>query len=322
MAAQITVFGATGAQGGSLARAVLADPQRRFRVRAVTRRPQSPGARRLAGAGAEIFRADLDDAASVRRAMAGADAAFCVTSFWEHFSPEKEIAQAQAMARAAADEGVPHVIWSTLEDTRDVLPADGSRMPVLMGRYNVPHFDGKGEANRAFIDLGVPTTLLYTSAYWDNLIHSGWAPRRRADGTLAFVLPMGQRRMPGIAAEDIGRCAFGIFVRGAELVGKSVGIAGEHLTGAQMAEQLSLVLDETVVHEAPTPAQYRALGSPGADALGNMFQFKHDFEHAYCAARSVACARELNPRLQTFAGWLAAHRAALRRAAGIEATIA
>jgi uncharacterized protein YbjT (DUF2867 family) len=318
----ITVFGATGAQGGGLARAILADPQRRFRVRAVTRKPESPAAQRLARAGAEVVAADLDDAASVERAMAGAHAAFCVTNFWEHFSPAKEVAQAHTMARAAAAAGVRHLIWSTLEDTRDVIPADGSRMPLLQGEYNVPHFDGKGEANRFFFDHGVPTTLLYTSAYWDNLIHFGWAPRRRDDGTLGFVLPMGEARMPGIAAEDIGRCAFGIFARGDELAGKSIGVAGEHLTGAQMAEQLALALGEPVAHEALSPAQYRALGFPGADDLGNMFQFKRDFEHAFCGARSVACSRELNPQLQTFAGWLAANREALRRAVGPEALAA
>ncbi len=312
----ISVFGATGAQGGGLARAILADPLRRFRLRAVTRKPVSPAAQRLANAGAEVFAADLDDAASIERAMAGARAAFCVTNFWEHLSPAKEIAQAHTMAQAAAAGSVRHVIWSTLEDTREVLPADGSRMPVLMDAYNVPHLDGKGEANRFFFDHGVPTTLLYTSFYWDNLIHFGMAPKRRADGTLSFVLPMGDARLPGIAADDIGRCAFGIFARGNDLAGKSIGIAGEHLNGEQMAEQLSLALGEPVVHERLSPAQYRALGFPGADDLGNMFQFKRDFEHAYCAARSVACSRELNPRLQTFAAWLAAHREELRRAVG------
>lgn len=312
----ITVFGATGAQGGGLARAILADPLRRFRLRAVSRRPDSPAAQRLAQAGAEVFAADLDDAASVARAMAGAHAAFCVTNFWDHSSPAREIVQAHTMAQAAAAAGVQHVIWSTLEDTRDFLPADGSRMPVLMDEYNVPHLDGKGEASRYFFDHGVPTTLLYTSFYWDNLIHFGMAPKRRADGTLSFVLPMDDARLPGIAAEDIGRCAFAIFARREELVGRSIGIAGEHLTGARMAEQLSLALGEPVVHEALSPAQYRALGFPGAEDLGNMFQFKRDFEHAYCAARSVACSRELNPQLQTFAAWLATHREELRRAVG------
>ena len=301
----LVVFGATGAQGGGLARAILADPRRRFRLRAVTRNAQSPAARALATAGAEIVVADLDDPASVGRAMAGAYGAFCVTNFWEHFSPEKETAQAHNMAAAAAAAGVGHVIWSTLEDTREYIPLASGRLPVLMGRYLVPHFDGKGEANRAFTDRGVPTTLLYTSFYWDNLIHFGMEPRRGPDGGLRFVLPMGGAKLPGIAAADVGACAFGIFARGGDLVGKSVGIAGEHLTGAQMAAALARALGEPVTHAALTADEYRALAFPGADDLANMFEFKREFEHAYCASRSIACARELNPALMDFSTWLA-----------------
>ena len=310
----VTVFGATGAQGGGLVRAILADPQRRFRARAVTRKPDSPAARALAEAGAEIVVADLDDATSVERALAGAYGAFCVTNFWEHFSPEKELAQAHTMAEAAAKAGVKHVIWSTLEDTREFVTPGSGRMPVLGGKYNVPHFDAKGEANRAFTERRVPTTLLYTSFYWDNLIHFGMEPKRGADGRLGFVLPMDNAKLPGIAAADIGACAFGIFARGTELVGKSIGIAGEHLTGAQMAEQLALALGEPVTHVAMSPDDYRALGFPGADDLGNMFQFKRDFEHSFCAARSIDCSRQLNPRLRTFAAWLAENKARLPRA--------
>ncbi len=300
----ITVFGATGAQGGGLARAILADPSRRFTLRAVTRKPDSPAARALAAQGAEVINADLDDLASVQRAMAGAHGAFCVTNFWEHSSPEKERAQAHTMAQAARDAGVRHVIWSTLEDTREyVVP--GSRMPVLMGRYNVPHYDAKGEANAAFFERDVPTTLLYTSFYWDNLIHFGMQPQRGADGKLGFVLPMRDAKLPGMAAEDIGPCVFAIYARGDELVGKSIGIAGEHLSGAQMAEQLTLALGEPVAHVDLTPSQYAALGFPGADDLANMFQFKTDFERMYCASRDPAVARDLHPGLQTFARWLA-----------------
>ena len=304
----ITVFGATGAQGGGLARAILADRQRRFQLRAVTRTPDSPAARTLAEAGAQVVRADLDDAASVRRAMDGAYGAFCVTSYWEHFSPARELAQAHAMAQAALDARVEHVIWSTLEDTREFIAPGSGLLPVLMGRYNVPHYDAKGEANRAFTDR-VPTTLLYTSFYWDNLIHFGMQPRRRADGTLAFVLPMGDAKLPGIAAGDIGPCAFGIFGRGDDLVGKSIGIAGEHLTGAQMAAALARALGEPVVHEAMSPDEYRELGVPGADDLGNMFAFKREFEQAYCASRPVACARALNPALLDFTAWLDRYKA-------------
>jgi uncharacterized protein YbjT (DUF2867 family) len=308
MSELITVFGATGAQGGGLARAILADTQRRFRLRAVTRKPDSEVARTLAAAGAEVVAADLDDRDSVQRALTGAHGAFFVTSFWEHFSPDREIAQATTMARAAADVGLQHAIWSTLEDTREFV-APGARMPALMGRFNVPHYDGKGEANRAFIERGVPVTLLYTSFYWDNLIHFGMQPQRAADGTLAFVLPMGDARLPGIASADVGKCAFGIFARGEELIGKSVGVAGEHLSGAEMAQQLTRALGEPVFHRSMTRDEYAALGFPGADDLANMFQFKRDFEHVYRASRSIACARELNPELQTFAEWLSANAA-------------
>ena len=307
----LAVFGATGAQGGGLARAILDDPQRRFALRAVTRKPQSPAAQALAALGAQVAVADLDDAASVSRAMRGAHGAFCVTNFWEHFSPAKELAQAHAMAQAAADEGVRHVIWSTLEDTRELVPVGSGHMPVLMGKYNVPHFDAKGEANQAFTRRRVPTTLLYTSFYWDNLVHFGMQPRRGADGRFAFVLPMDGARLPGIAAADIGACAFGIFARGAELCGKSIGIAGEHLTGAQMAEQLALALGEPVSHVAMSPREYGALGFPGAADMANMFQFKRDFERTYCASRSIDCARQLNPNLRTFAAWLAENKARL-----------
>jgi len=300
----ITVFGATGAQGGGLARAILTDSQQRFRARAVTRKPDSAAAQALSEIGADIVVADFDDAASVRSAMDGAHGTFCVTNFWEHFSPDKELAQANTMAQAALEAGVKHVVWSTLEDTRE-FTKPGTRMPVLMGKYNVPHFDAKGEANRAFIDRKVPTTLLYTSFYWDNLIHFGMQPQRGADGVLDFVLPMGQAMLPGIAAADIGACAFGIFARGEELIGKSIGIAGEHLTGAQMAEQLAQAIGEPVRHVALSPKEFAALGFPGADDLANMFQFKTEFEDIFCSARRVESSRELNPRLQSFKQWLA-----------------
>ena len=307
----IAVFGATGAQGGGLARAILADPERRFRLRAVTRKPDGPAAKALERSGAEVVAADLDDAMSVACAMRGAHGAFCVTNYWEHASPAKELAQAASMARAAAAAGVRHVIWSTLEDTRDYVRPGSGRMPVLMGRYNVPHHDAKGEANRAFDERRVPTTLLYTSFQWDNLARPGMQPRRGADGRLALTLPMGSAKLPGLAAEDIGACAFGIFARGGELVGKSVGIAGEHLSGAQMAEQLALALGEPVAHDDMPPEEYAALGFPGAAEIANLFRFKRDFERSYCAARSLECSRELNPRMHTFAAWLAASKARL-----------
>ena len=304
----IAVVGATGAQGGGLVRAILADPGGEFVARALTRDAHSEKAKALAALGAEVVAADVDDAPSLGRAFQGAHGAFCVTFFWDHFSPEKEQAQARAMAQAAKDAGVKHAIWSTLEDTRLRVPLSDSRMPTLMGQYKVPHFDAKGESNRFFTELGVPATLLNTSFYWDNLIHFGMGPKKGPDGTLAFTLPMGDKKLPGIAAEDIGRCAYGIFKRGAELVGKTVGIAGEHLTGAQMAAELARALGQPVAYNAVPPEVYRGFGFPGAEDLGNMFQYKADFEAEYCGARDLGFSRSLNPQLQTFAQWLAANK--------------
>jgi uncharacterized protein YbjT (DUF2867 family) len=306
----ISVFGATGAQGGGLARAILAEPDAGFTVRAVTRKPNSDAANALASAGAEVVAADLDDAASVVRAMKGAYGAYCLTNFWEHFSPEKELAQAATLAAAAAAAGLQHVIWSTLEDTRKAIPVGSGQMPVLMGRYNVPHFDAKGEANHFFLDRELPVTLLYTSFYWDNFIHFGMGPTVGPDGKLALTLPMGDAKLPGIAAEDIGRCAFGVFKAGVTAIGPAIGIAGEHLTGAEMATAFSRLMGLPVGYNAVSPDVYRGFGFPGAEDLGNMFQFKRDFEADYCAARSVGATRKLNPALMNFQQWLVAHRAA------------
>lgn len=304
----IAVIGATGAQGGSLVRAILADKGGEYTARAITRHPEGDKGRALAAQGAEVVGADLDDAASLAAAFAGAHGAFCVTNFWEHFSPEKELAQARNLAGAAKAAGVKHVIWSTLEDTRKRVPLTDDRMPTLKGKYKVPHFDAKGEADAFFVASGVPYTLLATSFYWDNFIYFGMGPKAGPDGVLAITLPMGDKKLPGIAAEDIGKCAYGIFKRGAALAGKTVGIAGEHLTGADMARAFSQALEREVRYNAVPPEVYRAFPFPGADDLGNMFQYKRDFEQDYCAARSVAFSRELNPELQSFAAWLAKNR--------------
>ncbi|MDH3198247.1 MAG: NmrA family NAD(P)-binding protein, partial [Candidatus Krumholzibacteria bacterium] len=207
----IAVVGATGAQGGGLVRAIMGDPAGGFTARALTRDAGSEKAKALAGLGAEVVAANIDDAASLERAFAGAHGAFCVTAFWEHFSPEKEIAQATAMAQAAKRADVQHVIWSTLEDTRKWMSLDDERMPTLLDKYKVPHFDGKGEADAVFTKVGVPTTFLLTSFYWDNFIHFGMGPKKGPDGKYAITMPMGEKKLPGIAAEDIGRCAYGVF---------------------------------------------------------------------------------------------------------------
>jgi uncharacterized protein YbjT (DUF2867 family) len=300
----IAIVGATGAQGGGLARAVLA-AEGPFRARALTRTPDSEAAQRLESMGAEVVQADLDDVSSLVRAFEGAHGAFCLTNFWEHMSADQEKAQAENLAEAARRAGVAHAIWSTFTDTRTYLPIDDDRMPVLQGRYNVPHYDAKGEAHGYFAERGVPTTFLATSFYWENFIVFGAGPKRGEDGGLVLAMPLGDAKLPGIAVEDIGRIALSVFERGDEYIGRTLGIAGEHLTGQQMARELAQALGVEVRYAAMSADAYRALGFPGADEMGNMYQFVRDFNDVYVAERNIDECRRLNPGLADFRSWLA-----------------
>lgn len=313
----IAVLGATGAQGGGLVRAILADPARRFVPLALTRRPDAPAARALVRAGARVVAADMDDSASLHAAFSGAHGVFAVTNFWEHHTPEREIAQAGHVAAAAGRAGVRHVVWSTLEDTRRFMSLDDPRMPTLMGRYKVPHLDAKGEADAVFRAHRLPTTFLYTSFFWENLIHYGMAPQRDTEGRLVLRLPLGDRRLPGIAAADIGACALALFAQGEAAIGRSVGISGQHTSGEEMAAALARALGEPVHYRHFPFAEYATLGFPGAADLANMFHFKHDFNDAFRARRPVQATRVLHPGLQDFDAWLATNREALAAHMGL-----
>jgi uncharacterized protein YbjT (DUF2867 family) len=301
----IAVVGATGAQGGGVVRAILGDPSGGFAARALTRHVDSDKAKALRDAGAEVVAADMDDVQSVTRAFSGAYGAYCVTNFWEHFSPEREFQQGSNLAHAAKAAGIQHAIWSTLDDVRKFVPLSDSRMPTLMGKYKVPHFDAKAEVDEVFRSLGVPTTYYLTVFYWENFIYFGAGPKKGPDGQYALTMPLGSSPMSGIAAADIGAIAYAIFTAGPTYVNKTIGVAGEHLTGDQMAASLSKALGITIKYNDVPADVYRSFGFPGADEMGNMFQFYAEFEAPFTRSRDVAKARELYPKLQTFDQWLA-----------------
>ncbi|MBB4910781.1 NmrA/HSCARG family protein [Actinophytocola algeriensis] len=302
----IAVVGATGQQGGGVARAILDDPDGGFAVRALTRDPGSAAAQALAARGAEVVAADLDDEASVRAALDGAYGAYFVTAFWEYNDTAREQAQARNMANAAKAAGLAHVVWSTLPDTRDHL-GDDERVPTLQGTYKVPHFDSKAEADRFFTEAGVPTTFLSTTFYFESFLEY-FSPKRGEDGRLVLALPMRDRKLSGIAVDDIGRTAYAIFQRGTELAGATISIAGENLTGAEYAERFGKEFGEEVVYQAFDVDALRASGADGADDLANMFFYYAEHEAFFAGARDPEFVRTLNPRLQDFATWLAAHR--------------
>lgn len=305
----IAITGATGAQGGGLARAILNDPNSEFTVRAITRDRTSEKAQALAKMGAEVVEANLDDSDSLVKAFSGAYGVFCVTNFWEHFSPEKEIAQARNMAEAAQKAGVKHAIWSSLDDTRKVISPDDNSMPTLMGNYKVPHFDAKGESDKFFLESGLPSTVLYTVFYWENLIYFGLGPKRGADGKLSITFPMGDKKLPSISSEDIGKCAYGIFKAGNKYIGKTVGISGDHVSGEDMVRVLSESIGEEITYNDIPAEVYRSFGFPGAEDMGNMFQFKQIYNDYFIKSRDIEFSRSLNPALLSFKQWVEINKA-------------
>ena len=306
----IAVVGATGSQGGGMARALLADGE--FAVRALTRDPSSKKGAALAAAGAQVVAADLDDEASLDKAFEGVHGAFVVTNYWAPLTPEqeaersraeRELGQARAAARALDRAGAAHVVWSTLEDTRGRFSNDAD-VPDVEG-YKVPHFDAKAEADAFF--ASVPTTYLRTTLFFENFVDS-FPPRRGDDGALMLALPMADQPLAGIAVEDIGRTALGVFRRGDELIGRTVSIAGDILTGAGYAAALSDALGRPVTYRPLSFDDFRAQGFPSAVEMGNMFQFYADDSAEFTGARDVERVRELNPQLQSFRDWLTNHR--------------
>jgi uncharacterized protein YbjT (DUF2867 family) len=312
----IVVAGATGSQGGGVVTALLEDPQQRFAVRAITRDPQSAAAVALAERGAEVVRADFADPSTLEGAFAGAHGAFLVTNFWAHGSAAQETQEIVNLVAATADAKLAHVVWSTLEDTRELLSVSDDRMPVLQDAYNVPHFDAKGEGNRLFTDATVPTTFLNTTFFFQGFL-DGFAPRRGEDGVVALTLPFESGKLlAGVDVNDIGRTVVAILAAGESYVGSTVGLAGDHLTGAQYAEIIGDVIGESVRFDAVPYDTFRALPIPAAEEIANMFQYYGDFDAEFTGARDLDALRRLNPALRDFRTWATENADALRAAIG------
>lgn len=306
----IAVVGATGKQGGAVARAILNDPDGGFTVRALTR---DPGAM-PAGTFPEVVAADLDDEASMTRAFTGAYGAFVVTDTWAAPAPgdtrgpaRREMDQVAVAARAAHVTGLRHVVSSTLEDTRAHFTHLGIDMPAGDEGFTVPHFDAKAAANRHFTDLGVPVTFLETATFYENFLRPGAGPVRDDNGELVLRHPYADSTMALVGAEDIGRTAYAILRAGARLIGRHVGLAGEHATGVRIAQMFTEVLGEKVTYQAVPFDAIR----PEAAA---MFRFYTQASEAFLAHRDLDRIRQLNPALQSLPDWIAEHREAFDRA--------
>ena len=303
----IAVLGSTGSQGGGLCHSLLDHPTKGdFACRAITRDPTKAKAQELKNKGAEFIRADIDDVASLSEAFDGAYGVFAVTNFWEHQSAKKEKQQALNIANAAKQAGVKHVLWSTLEDTRQFMSSSDTRMPLLQGNYRVPHLDCKNEANEYFNDL--PTTYLITSFFWENLYNFEMCPKKSESGDFIWTMPMGDARLAGHATTDIGKAVHGIFANGTQYIGKTVGIVSEALTVKQMSAVVAKEFNVTVHYNPIDADTFRTFPIPGVEEIGNNFQYFRDFNDEFLKFRSVESMNNLNPNPQSFADFVSAHR--------------
>ncbi|KAM3916753.1 nmrA-like family domain-containing protein 1 isoform 2-T2 [Leptodactylus fuscus] len=281
------VFGATGAQGGSVAAALLDDGT--YEVRAVTRDTSKPAALKLKEAGAEVVSADLDDEKSLEAALAGAYGAFVVTNYWEHLSKEKEITQGKRIADLAKYLELQFVIFSGLENVEK----------QTGGKLEVAHFDGKGQIEEYFRELGVPMVSVRLPCYYENLL-TFFRPQKNKDGDgYSLAIPMGDVLLDGMSVTDLGGVVVSILKSPSEYIGKDLGLSTEKLTVAEYAAILSRVLNKDIKDAKITADVYEKLGFPGALELANMFRF-----YGLNPDRSVELTLKLNPKAMKFEQWV------------------
>ncbi|XP_073414751.1 nmrA-like family domain-containing protein 1 [Dendrobates tinctorius] len=293
----ITVFGATGAQGGSVANALLKDHN--FAVRAVTRDTSKPAAVKLKEAGAEVVSADLENEKSLEAALSGAYGAFVVTNFWDHFSKEKEVKQGKVIADLCKRLGLKHVVYSGLENVNKLT---GGKLEVL-------HFDGKGEVEEYFRAISCSMTSVRLAFYFENFL-SDLKPHKSKDGSCYdLVIPMCDVGMDGISVADLGPAVLSILKSPKDYIGKDIGLSAEKLTAAQYAQIMSKVSGKTIKDSKIPPEVYEKLPFPGAQEMANMFKF-----YQMNPDRDVALTHKLNPNTKRFQPWLEENKEAFIKA--------
>jgi len=294
---KILVFGATGAQGGSVARNLIA--RDKFDVRALTRKPDSPAAQALRELGAEVVQGDLDDPASLRAALEGCYGAFGVTNFWEHFAKEEE--QGRNLVNAVAESKVEHFIFSTLP-------------PIAKetnGALKSPHFDLKAEHEELARSLGIPSTFVHVPFYYENFLYF-FPPRPAGDGTYRFGFPQGDTPLAAISVEDVGAVVAPMFEEPEKYIGKVVKLAGDEIPATAYAEVLSRTTGADIRYAYVPRETFAAFGFPGAEDLADMFEYYR--LHIPSRAKDIETCRALAPGLQSFDTWASRNEGKLKAA--------
>jgi uncharacterized protein YbjT (DUF2867 family) len=298
----IVVIGATGLQGGAVARALVANGK--FDVCGVVRNTNSDEAMELTKLGVELIPADLDDLDSLKLAFKGAYGAFFVTDYWEHLSPDKEIQQIKNLAEAGKSAGLRLVVNSALEDTRNIIKPGSMRKTRL--DYYVPHFDAKGSCME-YVESHVPTIHLLTSGYYENFLNAGMRPELDNKGRLSISLPLAQAKCCLVAVEDIGKFAAKLFER-PDLIGQKLGIASQILNMDQVVNAFAKVFGKMFVYHDIELEKLALCDFPGADDLANMYQFLRDYSDICIQHRDMDTTKKILSDPKPLTTWLSEHK--------------
>lgn len=273
----IVVAGATGQQGGAVARHLLKNG---WQVRALTRDPNKDAAKGLAALGAEIFQNDLDDRAGLDAALTDAYGAFAVQNFWlPNVGYDGEVKQGKLFADAAKAAGVQHFVYSSVGAAHRG-----------MGQK---HFDSKWVIEQYIQSLNLPYTILRPVAFMDNYF---WQQPAISNGMFfGFGLPPA-KGLQLIAVDDIGGITAVVFAQPGEYIGKTLEIAGDELTEVVLAATLAKVIGRPV---NALPMQMPEGQAPTEEQIA-MFNFFHG--EAYAA--DIAAVRKIYPPLKSFETWL------------------
>jgi uncharacterized protein YbjT (DUF2867 family) len=275
----IAVVGATGLQGGATVRALL---RANVPVRALVRRTDSDAARALAEVGAHLVAADLDDPEGLSAAFTGVDGVFAMTTPGPDQRTDLEVTHGHAIADAAAAAGVPHVVYSSVGGAER--------------HTGIPHFDSKRDVEEYLIARGLSATFVRPVFFMDNFAQFA-APTTR-DGTLTVRLPLPAGiPLQMIAVEDIGEVAAAAVLDPDRVAGGSIEVAGDQLTGGQIAAAYQHRYDVTARYD---PLLIDVLNG-NADQRA-MFEW---FAHPPAYQADIAATRALAPRTKTFEQWLA-----------------
>lgn len=293
----ILVIGATGAQGGSVARFLLSEGL--FTVRCLTRNPLSEKALALKKAGAELVTGDLNDITSLSIAMRGVYGVFGVTGF--HNQEEDEYQQGKNLIFAVVINRVNFFIYSSLPDMKK----------ISKGAFDVPAFRIKHTLEEYARNLKPDSSFIYVSDYYEHFF-SQMLPHRSPDGTYYLQLPQGDAKYATVSAGDIGRVVSAMFNHPAEYKKRTVGIVGTDMPCAGYAAILSRVLKKNILYKPLTHEEYTALGFNNVTTLAD----KHSFNAQHVPDRLLDLIEShgLNPSMQSFEAWLTDNQSAFHEA--------